>query len=383
MKTNRSNLRRSLWRLLALATILAGSAQPGLAQSSEQHFGKMADGMQALAEHIHRALQAEGMDRVTLGRFQAADDAGSSTFGPRIVTALKERLEAAKIRVTSTGGWSVSGDFHGELDRASEKFEIFINSKLRDQRGKTQSELITPIITDEREALAMLGSTVTLPTVTAAETALPGEGQKSLNLLRAETIAATLSQPQGFSDGATVKAGSSSPLAMQILYEGEPLPISLLDGRPFAGLGKDQRYAIRLINDSAGDVGVTLSIDGINTLAFSKNPNYRQLGIWIIPARSSGVVRGWHVEGNEALSFVVTDLGNAPAAQLGAVENVGTITASFCAAFVGDDLPPGEPTPTSKDQLATGKGPPIDQPLKELKRHFGVVRESISVRYAR
>jgi hypothetical protein len=363
-----------------MMAIFIGAAQPSLGESNEAHFAKMADGMQALAQHIRRALADEGMNRVTIGRFEPDSDTAQSTFGPRIVTALKERLEASQIEVTSTGGWSVSGKFHGELDRTSEKFEIFISSKLKDQRGRTQSELITPIITDEREALAMLGSTVSLPTDTAAA---PSAQSKSLNLLRAETIAASLQQARPFLEGPVVKTAAASPLAMQILVNGQSLPLTQAGGGPFVELGKDQRYAIRLINDSAGDVGVTLSIDGINTLAFSKNRSYRELGMWIIPAHSSGVVRGWHIEGDVASSFVVTDLFNAPAAQLGATANVGTITASFCAAFEGSDLPPGEPVPTSKDQLATGKGPPINQPLKELQRHFGVVRETISVRYAR
>jgi hypothetical protein len=365
--------------MLTMAALLCSAIEPATAQPPEQHFGKMSDGMLALAQHIRSALKAEGMNQVTIGRFEADVGAESSTFGPRIVTALKEQLESSQIRVTSTGGWSVSGRFHGELDSTSEKFEIFINSKLKDQRGKTQSELITPIITDEREALAMLGNTVSLPTTVAAS---DQGARQSLGLVRAQTIAFSRQQP-AFSDGSVVKTGSSSPLAMEILVDGQPIAISQVDGRPFAGLGNDQRYEIRLINNSAGDVGVTLSIDGINTLAFSKNENYRRLGMWVIPARSSGTVRGWHVQGNEALAFVVTTLANAPAAQLGAVENIGTITASFCAAFEGDDLPPGEPVPTSRDQLATGKGPPIQQPMREVQRHFGVVRESISIRYAK
>ncbi len=104
--------------------------------------------------------------------------------------------------------------------------------------------------------------------------------------------------------------------------------------------------------------------------------------MWVIGARSAGVVRGWHDIGNQSLQFNVMEIAKTPAAAFGASEQVGVITATFCAAFE-NNLPPGELLPGLRDKVATGKGPPIEQPLREAVRMFGAVKEAISVRYAR
>jgi hypothetical protein len=117
---------------------------------------------------------------------------------------------------------------------------------------------------------------------------------------------------------------------------------------------------------------VALTIDGINSLAFSQNKSFRDLGMWVIAARSNGVVRGWHDIGNQSFQFNVMEIAKAPAAAFGASEQVGVITATFCAAFE-NNLPPAELIPGLRDQVATGKGPPIEQPLRDAVRAFGAV----------
>jgi hypothetical protein len=124
---------------------------------------------------------------------------------------------------------------------------------------------------------------------------------------------------------------------------------------------------------------VALSIDGINTLAFSQNPGYKQLGKWVIGRRGKGTITGWHIQGSQSRSFQVMDYGESAAAKFASTKDIGTITAVFCAAFTGDP-PADEP---GKGELATGFGPPTEQRLADVVRKFGAVRGSISVRYAK
>jgi hypothetical protein len=182
--------------------------------------------------------------------------------------------------------------------------------------------------------------------------------------------------------GTQIRTGPSSPFAIEVLaLNGQPLPPANVNGQAFVGIPKGQSYLIRLHNQSPQDVGVALTIDGINTLAFSQNKAFRDLGVWVIAAGGFGTIRGWHEIGNRSAQFTVMDIANTPAAQFGASAQVGVITATFMAAFAAA-LPPSEVIPGVKS-VGTGKGPPIDQPLKEVERAFGAVKEAISVRYAR
>jgi hypothetical protein len=360
----------------ALLPGLAAAQQPAVAR-----FGTMVEGMQALAGQLKTALTAAGHSTVALGPFVPQAAGQHTSFGARIVSALSDQLSGSGITtVNGAGHWKLGGEYSGEKNNTNGKFEVFILSQLKDQRGRPQGQMLTPIIQDEREALAMLGANVQLPNQITEELKKAGF---SVGEARADTIAAAKAAPAvAVVGGAQIRTSAGSPFAMEILaINGQPLPAASVGGQAFVEIPKGQSYLVRLINNSDQDVGVALTIDGINTLAFSQNKSFRDLGVWVIGAGRTGTIRGWHEIGNRSLQFTVTDIANAPAAAFGASDQVGVITATFCAAFAAA-LPPSEVIPGVKS-VGTGKGPPIEQPLQEVERAFGAVKEAISVRYAR
>lgn len=372
--------------LAGCAALSAPWLVPGLALGqdaqgqAQARFGSMTDGMQALASQLKTALLAAGQTTVALGPFTPVEAGQHTSFGARIVSALSQQLSGSGITaVTGAGAWKIGGEYSGEKNAINGKFEVFVLSQLKDQRGRPQGQMLTPIIQDEREALAMLGATAELPT--KISDALKKEGGTVVEA-RADAIAAAKDQPVVALTGAQVRTAPGSPFAVEVLaLNGQPLPAANNGGQAFVDIPKGQSYLIRLHNQSPQDVGVSLTIDGINTLAFSQNKAFRDLGVWVIPAGGQGTIRGWHEIGNRSAQFTVMDIANTPAAQFGASDQVGVITATFMAAFEAA-LPPGEVIPGVKS-VGTGKGPPIDQPLKEVVRAFGAVKEAISVRYAR
>ena len=75
-----------------------------------------------------------------------------------------------------------------------------------------------------------------------------------------------------------------------------------------------------------------------------------------------------------------TDLdGDTPALELGAGDQIGTITAAFCAAWT-DEPPPDELIKAPKLR-GTKRGNEIFAPINEVRRHFGQIRATVSIRY--
>src|SRR5690606_36190657 len=133
----------------------------------------------------------------------------------------------------------------------------------------------------------------------------------------------------------------------------EPVPIETLDGGLlFANLELDNRYAVRLINNTDRLAAATLTIDGLNMFAFSTVAEYQRLGKVLVPPGPKGVLtKGWHHTNQQSFSFQVSDVGEAAVTELRGAdleveEEIGVITARFAVAVdlnKGESLPPDEP----------------------------------------
>ena len=114
----------------------------------------------------------------------------------------------------------------------------------------------------------------------------------------------------------------------------------------------DERFMIRLYNRTDKRVGVTLLVDGINTLG--KRPELAGMGgVWIMEAQSQIDVQGWFggaTRGDkpgtvevESSWFVFTDIAQSLAQRLNSTEKVGLITAVFYEEAKGRGLRHGAP----------------------------------------
>jgi hypothetical protein len=196
-----------------------------------------------------------------------------------------------------------------------------------------------------------------------------------------------LDNPSVFLDGPRVAASAKSPYAIELLVKNGdkylPRPAESDDGLAFAKMGRDDVYAVRLINNSPLDCSVVLTIDGLNMFAFSDRKDYNHV---IIPAGQSGVIFGWHRTNQISDSFLVCDYAKSEAAKLLPQSNaVGTITATFCAAWPQDAAPPGDEPGKAKGapSEATGRGAAVAHNYQEVRRHVGVVRSTVSMRYSK
>jgi hypothetical protein len=103
----------------------------------------------------------------------------------------------------------------------------------------------------------------------------------------------------------------------------------------------------------------------------------------LVPPQSDVVVPGWHRTNTKMLGFKVTEYAQTAVSQFGKDDApVGTITATFAAAWEGKEPPADEP-PLARGpgDDGTGFGRPKDAETKPVQRHVGAVRASVSVRY--
>jgi len=86
------------------------------------------------------------------------------------------------------------------------------------------------------------------------------------------------------------------------------------------------RYAVRLINRSAGRVLVVLSVDGVNAVS-GENAAVGQTGYVLAPYQTADIT-GWRKSYAEAAAFYFTALPDSYAARTGRPDNVGVIGAA-------------------------------------------------------
>ena len=203
---------------------------------------------------------------------------------------------------------------------------------------------------------------------------------------RLKALEARIVQPQAEVATARVSAGPGSLYAIEVwVVEGRqyrPRAPAADEGLAFVRVDRGERDAVKLINDAEHDVAVTLTIDGLNLFAFSSTPQYSHV---IVPARSNGLITGWHRSNTVSDAFEVMSYSRSAVAQaLRSDENVGTITARFAAAWPKNARPPADERSARLgdrgSENATGRGPQIDQKYREVERVVGVVRASVSVR---
>jgi len=375
---------RSLAAALAVCGLLAALPGVAVAQQDEEEIesAKLETAIVGLAGEFVKYLTANAIEEVVVGPYTGPP---GTSAGPRIVKLLKEQL-AGKVEVVDSGACGISGKYRGSKTDEG-RFAVVISTTICDELGAELQQLSTLVVTSEEEGLTFMGATAELPLEAVA--AAGQSPDQALTEARADAVVEAVIDPAAAVSGGVVRSAPDSPYAIEILIktpEGfQPLVAGDDRGVAQVDVGRDQVYAIKLINDSDEPAGVALTIDGINVLAFSENPSFREVGKWVIPPKSAGLIEGWHHVGPTFHSFLVTSYGESAAAKLGSVDNIGTITAVFTAAFQGNQPPADEPQSGAldRDQSATGLGPPVEREIKTMPVTFGVVRSAVSVRYTK
>lgn len=350
----------------------------------------MKTAMEALAKDISKQMTQRGVNTIAVREFSGP--AGSSASS-RIAQALTEQLSALNPKVettTAAGSWSVKGEFSVDKNEANGNAEIFIESTLKDPRGKTSSTLITPIITNESETLTMFGVTTTLPTTVPPGAKNTDGSPKTVAEARTDATLAAIDAPKvtlakSIESALTptlVKAAPASPYAVEILINGQPIAPAVDGGAAFVNIPKGAEYEIRLVNNSGKPAAVNLTIDGISSLVFSNQ--FKGVGKWVTLPGAPNIIKGWLFDGRPSRRFKVLDYGESVAATFAATKDIGTITAVFCEAFEPGKLPPEQKKLlATRGQDATGLGAEVDFRVKPVSFEFGADVAAISIRYAK
>jgi hypothetical protein len=329
--------------------------------------------LEKFSERIKQLLDAEGETAVALNQFTApARLAANASSGIR--KALEGELKKREVLVKNSARLEVKGDYQEAEDSVRRNTVVRIKGRVVDQNsGRLLGEYSVDI--DNLTSIAgLIGATMTVP----------------LEPLRAErerAIREGIQRPSAHVASTRISSGPDSPFAVEIHVGPSPggdlraRQASVVGGQAYLNIRTGERYAIRLINNAPFEVAATLTIDGLSLFAFSRNPEY---GFVIIPARSSGLITGWHRTNEEAEDFVVTEYPKSAAAlSLAPSTELGVITVCFAAAWPASGNPPPDEGMEGRSVRATGRGPTNRTNLAEAERSTGRMRAAISVRYTK
>jgi hypothetical protein len=387
VNTSVQKLRSLAWALGLLAAGWTGAA--GATEALEAR-------VDVVAKNVAQLLKAQSMEQIAIGQFSGPPNFPTSS-GPAIVQMFNDAFGKYGIECRGRAPVGLAGEYSITevpiIDPVSGKqvkqLAVKINGRLVDQFGGVLTSFNTEGITagkfettvpDVETFVSTIGVPVDLP----AEAGPVEVDQKLRDSLVKPTVHLDPTKTR-------YKASPDSPYEIEILCNGQPLPIHLEEDLPYVDIQKGQTYAIRVYNHSEYDAAAKLLIDGLSVFEFSNirhtsgpnqgKPKYTN---YIIAKGDSPTLKGWHKDNQHVESFLVTGYSECAAATLGHTQNLGTITVTFAAAWPkGSPPPPDEFISKSAGGNATGFGPPLEHKVEEVQRDIGRVRASLCVRYAR
>lgn len=187
-----------------------------------------------------------------------------------------------------------------------------------------------------------------------------------------------------------VRAAPGSLYGMQLLKGGsvagsglsggQPVDIDFEDGLAVGLLDRSSDFSVKLYNDAKFEVGVQLTLDGIDSFHFTRSRSF-----WLIAPGQSLTINGWQLDNARARRFTIVPYAESLAVQLNQVDAVGVIQACFSRTYRPDEtLPPGEEVGVSFDKNGVGLGKHIESPIRQVGRKVSRhVSASVAIRYQR
>jgi hypothetical protein len=357
-------------RLSTLAAIVALIMTLGPLRSA-QALEALRPSLKELSQKIAKFLAGRGVNEIAVGGFTGPSGTSASA-GPWFERILIEELETLKIQVKNRAGLEVKGDYRDVLDNNRQVLALRLMATVLDRSGAVI--LTADSLIDDRNILAQ---------VLGINKTDFGDGRTPKQ--ESEILLALLDKPSVAIHNARIQSDAKSKYAIEIHVKEQgrfiPREPSKEQGRAFVPIKRSDVFAVKLINDSDFDAAVELSVDGLSMFAFSDHPGYRFV---VVPKRSSALIQGWHRTNAVSDEFLITDYSKSPAAHLLAKpDNIGTITATFAAAWEPTAKPPDDEGSKFRDPFnpAVGRGKPVPTPYEEVVRQHGRVRDVISVRY--
>ncbi|MGH7199147.1 MAG: hypothetical protein ACREJB_00975, partial [Planctomycetaceae bacterium] len=302
--------------------------------------------------------------------------------GVSIAQMLAEELKSHDIEIKRRSRYAVKGTFGDVTDSRSKLLAARINGQVIDDQGSVKLDFSRGVF-GEVALTSLFGVTVSLD---------PKSNVPERNKAIEKALDDTSTNIRGGSQVFDVKGEYGIEILVKQGGSFVPRPAVNEEGLAFVEVKRGETYVVRLINNTDNEAGVILNIDGISMFSFSEITEYTHMVLDARPGPAepmTGLVQGWHVNNTDSLEFVVgaVEQGAFKDVIPGNTANVGMITAIFCAAFPEDAPPEDEPfNPDARSRSAsdaTIKGPKVNAKYDEVRRNFGVVRATVTIRYAR
>jgi hypothetical protein len=338
----------------------------------------------ALAKDVKVLLDNRQEHDIVMGQFTCSADLPASA-GPAIAMTLGNELKSQGITVRLRGAKvKVQGTYRDMVDQGTVAVRIdvdFIESATN--KPITKLEVSARAVHGEVSVGALLGLTVHTPT---------GASDQE----RDQALRDAIRRPGAdLGPGKTLIRAPGSKYALELLVkEGSayrPRAGHLQDGLAMVPIQRHELFEVRVHNDSDAEAAVLLTLDGLNLFTFSqfRGPDGRpRYSHFIVAAHSTATIKGWHKNNDVSSEFLVTEYAKGAVNEVPGLQNsanVGTITATFSAAWPKNAPRPADepanPNQFARSGDAIGRGADTAAKMEEVERQFGVVRDTISVRY--
>lgn len=372
-------------RLMLSALVIAAWLFAGVSLDASEGLRKELTGV---AKNIKQLLDSQLEDSIAIGQFTGPANYPSSS-GPSIAQILSEELTKLGVRVKQRAKLGIRGEYYptevsAEAPTPGKELAVQLKGAVEDGFGKIVADFSFKLtVRGENAFVELIGVPVHL-----------AEGHPEA---RTKKLRESFDNPQTHRVGTRVSADKNSPYAMEILVKKTPCGVQDKEGLAFIHLDRGDAYVVRLINDSPHDAAVRLCIDGLSMFTFSelRQPDYLpgnkpnpQKGqplydVILVPKHGKTDIVGWHRNNQVSDQFLVTEYAKSAAATIHHKTNLGTITATFAAAWPTNESPPRDEPPKSRNPNATGFGERVQAPFVEVQRTVGSIRASVSIRYSK
>lgn len=363
--------------LLLLSPLTAYAAEPSL----EAAANRLVTVLQKTIESDPLLATTGSAKKVFVGDFVGVGTLSvQSGGGTGLAEKIAGQFKKLGFQITPAAPLHITGKFRIVSQKefqtdAHESPGLEIKAEILDQNGKSLL-IVDPFVTFSREAIQVSGPNIEVPLDVDEAT-------------QSKIINEQLQAPQTtIREESQVAPTPDSRFAMEIVVKGKARAATLQEDTqlPFVEMTKGEEYVVRLHNRSDFAVGVRLMIDGVSMFVDSKDAPPDSLVI-VGPGKVVEI-QGWWIsaQGSSAMkAFEVGEAAESVAMRVKApTSKIGTISASFHAAWPSDGRPPQDERLAGKNSLGTKQGRDLSQNNQVRKNLiFGACRSIITIRYDR
>ena len=389
-------MRKSVLTVLTVC-LLSGSGQAGSIREGTMEEFRPA--VVVIAKGVAKVLKSRKEESITVGVFTGPEGLGTAA-GAGLKQLVIEELNRLDVQVSKMGtSLGLTGKYL--LAQASPEVEfkqVQLEVQLTDDSGQPLTDLASTIkvpkdsnaIQKDEQTGKIKIDTNSTPAATAVAMGLTVDFEQHANL-NIDLLNETQRNPTAqIRNGTELYASSKSPFGLQVVVDGEPKTMTVVQGQPYVELEEGDIFHLRLVSKASYGISAVFTLDGVNSFAFSEirefgRPKYSQ---WLFQPKEVLELKGWHINNSRVREFKVTDFSKSGAAKIGSESSLGAINVVIRSTwFKGQTPPPGDRqySYTVGAAPGIGLGDEVEQEVKEdtKVREYGKTRAVLTIRYTR